>query len=425
MTKRGRLIKLRLGAILWVSFWIAAAVFSSSYVWSLQASHTSRKPKIRAVTAFIRIDRDHYAQPIAEALAMLRQARAGFERGGYEVQTIRLTTQPFPQYTLGMTPPEVLELFKRLDSLSATEGFSLNIGPALRNDADDPAQAELMGKVLAATTINASIIVAGEDGIHWKSVHSAAQVMKYLEQNSPHGENNFGFAATAMPPPYAPFFPGSYHDGPGRQFSVGIEAGNFVADVSATAGSLQAAPAPLSKEFVVHAKRLEDIANQVQQQSGWTYLGLDATPAPGLDSSIGAAIEKLTGANFGAPGTMTAAKIITDAVRSPPVKRAGYSGLMLPPLEDPVLAQRWSEEAYNLDSLLAYSAVCGTGLDTVPLPGDTSLEQLEKIIGDVASLAVKWNKPLTARLILAPGKKAGERTEFALPHLTNATLHSF
>jgi uncharacterized protein (UPF0210 family) len=425
MTRRSHSIHLRLLKFVRCSCLktvAALSLFGVSFLW---AGEAPSRPKVRAITGFIRIDRDHYAQPIAEALAMLRQARSGFENGGYEVQTIRITTQPFPQYTLGMTPPEALELFKTLDSLSTREGFSLNIGPALRNDADDPAQAELLGKILAATTINASIIVAGEDGIHWKSIHSAAQVMKYLEQNSPHGENNFGFAATAMLPPYAPFFPGSYHHGPGRQFSVGLEAGKFVADVFAAAGSLQAAPALLSKEFVVHARRLEDIANQVQQRSGWTYLGLDATPAPGLDSSIGAAIEKLTGANFGAPGTMTAAKIITDAVRSLPVKRAGYSGLMLPPLEDPVLAQRWSESTYSLDSLLAYSAVCGTGLDTVPLPGDTSPEQLEKIIGDVASLAVKWNKPLTARLILAPGKKAGERTEFASPHLTNATLHSF
>ena len=111
-------------------------------------------------------------------------------------------------------------------------------------------------------------------------------------------------------------------------------------------------------------------------------------------------------------GTLTAAAIITDAVRSIPVKRVGYSGLMLPPLEDPVLAQGWSERNYNIDSLVAYSAVCGAGLDTIPLPGDVSQQQLERIIGDVASLAFKWHKPLTARLIPANGKKAGERTDF-------------
>lgn len=74
-------------------------------------------------------------------------------------------------------------------------------------------------------------------------------------------------------------------------------------------------------------------------------------------------------------------------------------------------AKKWSEGTFDLDSLLAYSAVCGTGFDTVPLPGDVSEEQLGRIIGDMASLAFKWHKPLTARLIPAPGKKAGDRTD--------------
>ncbi len=391
------------------------------------AAGPPRQPKVRAITAFVNIDRDQYVRQIAEALAMLRPAKASFEKAGYEVQTIRITTQPFSQYVRGMSQSEALQFFHALDALSVKEGFALNIGPlnigpALQSDEDDPALADLLGAVLAATSINASLMVAADDGIHWNSIRAAARVMKYLEANSPQGQRNFGFAATAMLAPYAPFYPGSYHNGPGRRFSVGIEAGNFVADVFARARSLEAAPALLSQELAAHAKRLEETAGQVQRQSGWAYMGLDATPAPGLDSSIGAAIETLTGAKFGAPGTMAAAKIITDAVRSLSVKRVGYSGLMLPTLEDPVLAERWSERTYNLDSLLAYSAVCGTGLDTVPLPGDTSQEQLEKIIADVASLAVKWNKPLAARLMLVPGKKAGERTEFAAPFLTNTIV---
>ena len=52
----------------------------------------------------------------------------------------------------------------------------------------------------------------------------------------------------------------------------------------------------------------------------------------------------------------------------------------------------------SLDALLSYSAVCGTGLDTIPLPGDITEERLDLIIGDMASLAFKWHKPLSARL---------------------------
>jgi uncharacterized protein (UPF0210 family) len=68
--------------------------------------------------------------------------------------------------------------------------------------------------------------------------------------------------------------------------------------------------------------------------------------------------------------------------------------------------------------------VCGTGLDTVPLPGDVTLEQLNWIFADVASLALKWNKPLSARLQPIPNKKAGDRTDFQDPYLFNTTLHA-
>jgi uncharacterized protein (UPF0210 family) len=226
-------------------------------------------------------------------------------------------------------------------------------------------------------------------------------------------------------PPYTPFFPASNHNGPGHQFSVGLEGGAFVADVFGEShGDPRTARELLSRELAKHARSLEAIALQVEKDSGWSYLGLDATPAPGPDSSIGAAIQQFTGTKFGSSGTLSAAAIITDAVRSIPVKRVGYSGLMLPPLEDSVLAQGWSERNYNIDSVLAYSAVCGTGLDTIPLPGDVSQQQLERIIGDVASLAFKWHKPLAARLIPAPGKKAGDRTDFdfGIPGFPNVIL---
>jgi uncharacterized protein (UPF0210 family) len=139
--------------------------------------------------------------------------------------------------------------------------------------------------------------------------------------------------------------------------------------------------------------------------------------------SIGAAIEAFTGARFGSSGTLTAARIITAAVKAVPQKQIGYSGLMVPVMEDKLLAQRWAEGTYNVDSLLAYSSVCGTGLDTIPLPGAITLDQMERIYSDVASLATKWNKPLSARLQPIPGKKAGDRTDFEDPYLFNTTLH--
>ena len=91
-------------------------------------------------------------------------------------------------------------------------------------------------------------------------------------------------------------------------------------------------------------------------------------------------------------------------------------------LEDSRIALRFGEGRLSIDSLLSYSSVCGTGLDTLPLPGEVSDDQLAKIVGDVASLAAKWQKPLTARLLPVPGRTAGETTQFESPFLTNTVL---
>ena len=60
------------------------------------AAQTAR-PKVRALTAFVRIDPRHFESQVADTLTMLRDAKRGFEQHGYEVQTIRMTTQPFPE----------------------------------------------------------------------------------------------------------------------------------------------------------------------------------------------------------------------------------------------------------------------------------------------------------------------------------------
>ena len=95
---------------------------------------------------------------------------------------------------------------------------------------------------------------------------------------------------------------------------------------------------------------------------------------------------------------------------------------MIPVMEDNVLAKRWSDGTFTLDSILAYSAVCAGGVDTVPLPGDVTEEQIGKILSDVAWLAYRWNKPLAARLLPAPGKKAGDLTDFSGSLLVKTTI---
>jgi uncharacterized protein (UPF0210 family) len=387
------------------------------------AAKPPAKPKIRAVTAFVRLDRAQCKTQIAETLVFLRKAKATYEKAGYEVQTIRITTQPFPEYTKGLSPEQVLEFFRGYDALAVKEGFDAAIGPAMLKDSDDAGEAELLGIILSrAKTLEGSISIAGEDGLHWQSIRAAALVIKYLEEHTKHGQGNFNFTAAALVPSGTPFYPASYLTGPGKQFALALESANVVAEALTGAKSADAAEARLKNLLGRSAQEIEKTAEQLALQTGWKYGGIDLSPAPLKDDSIGGAIEKFYGVPVGSSGTLTAAALITRALRRIPVTHAGYSGLMLPVLEDSVLAQRWSEGRLTMDALLSYSAVCGTGLDTIPLPGDITVEQLTRILGDVASLAVKWHKPLSARLQPAPGRKPGEMTEFDDPFLVNAKI---
>jgi uncharacterized protein (UPF0210 family) len=390
---------------------------------ALPAAEPASKPKIRAVTAFVQLDRAHYKEQIQEALNFLRQAKTAFEKSGYEVQTIRITTQPFPEYTRDLSEAETLAFFREYDALAVKEGFDASIGPAMMNDTDSPREAELLAKILAgAQALEGSIFIGGEDGIHWKSIRAAAAVMKYLEANSPHSQANFSFTASSFVPEGTPFYPASYLAGEGKRFAIGLQSANVVADAFASAKSPDAAEERLKSSLTIYAQQVEKIAKEISQSSVWKYGGIDLSPAPLKEISIAGAIENFLGAPIGTSGTMTVAALITRALKAIPVTHAGYSGLMLPILEDSVLSQRWTEGRLSIDALLSYSAVCGTGLDVIPLPGDISNEQLEKILGDVASLSVKWHKPLSARLLPVTRKKAGDQTEFNDPFLVNAKI---
>jgi uncharacterized protein (UPF0210 family) len=390
---------------------------------SSQSGSTDRnaRPKIRTITAFVQLDRQNYRQQVAAALQMLRAAKQQYVAAGYDVETLRITTQSFPQIVQGMPVSGAVDFFRELDKMAQQEGFTPDIGGAMQQDSDDSAQAELLARIIAATqTINGYVVIADASGIHWNGISAAARVIKYLEDHTERGEGNFRFAAGAFPPANAPFYPVSHTEGMGHGFAIGIESAGIVNQVFAGAkGNIAHAGEQLTQELGVEAKKVEEVARRLEKMHGWKYDGIDLTPVPLKDISIGAAFESLLGAPIGEAGTLSVAYTITSALRRIPVLQTGYSGLMLPVLEDSTLARRWESGAISRDSLLSYSAVCSAGLDAVPLPGDVSQREVEKIISDVASLAVKWKKPLSTRLLPAPGKRVGDMTDFTSQYLVN------
>ena len=383
----------------------------------------SPKTKIRCITAFVRLERGSYQLQISETIKFLKIAQTTFESRGFTVQTLRIATQPFPEYTQGLSHDEALQFFKNLDGLAQMQHVVVSIGPAYLAGQDGDAQADLLADILKdSKSLYGTVYVTNGAGVNWPAVRAAARVMKKLSDGTLHSEGNFHFAALASVPQASPFFPAAYLTGLGHQFAVGLESADSVAGAVRDAPDLATAKRRLIDLFFQKTSAVENLALRVDSERGWTYLGLDLSPAPSKDASIGSAIENLSKQPFGASGTLTAVGVITSAMKEIGLRRTGYSGLMLPILEDPILAERWNAGLVSLDALVSYSAVCGTGLDTVPLPGNITVEQLARIIGDVATLSVKWNKPLSARLLPVTGKLAGQQTEFTDPNLINGVI---
>ena len=118
-------------------------------------------PKVRAVTAFVRLDRTTTDTQINGALQVLRETRAELQKQGYEVQTIRIVTQPLPELVAGLSEAQALEYLQGLDKLATREGFTPNVGPAMSRDSDDPRNVRLLEKVLSTLpTVQASTIIA-------------------------------------------------------------------------------------------------------------------------------------------------------------------------------------------------------------------------------------------------------------------------
>jgi hypothetical protein len=260
------------------------------------ASDVPSKPKVRTITAFVTLDRAHYQDQIHDTLKFLRVAKAAYEKAGFEVQTIRITTQPFPEYTHGMTDDQVLAFCRDYDALAIREGFLASLGPAMMSDSDNPHEAELLGKIIAnSKALEGSVFISGEDGIHWKSIQASAGVIKYLETNTSHGQGNFNFTTNSLVPSGTPFYPASYFTGTGKQFAIGLESANVVSEVLASTKLPAEAEGRLKHELGIYAAQIEKIAQEIGNGGDWSYGGIDLSPAPLKEVSIGRGFENYLG----------------------------------------------------------------------------------------------------------------------------------
>jgi uncharacterized protein (UPF0210 family) len=316
-----------------------------------------------------------------------------------------------------------LNILSELDDFCQQQDLILSIGPVINSNLYSPGLSDWAVKLIQNTSqISFTIGIASADGgAHSGAIRSAAETIAAIAGSSPGGEGNFRFAATANCPPGTPFFPAAWHHGE-PSFAIGLETPPLLL----LAANSRPEHVPVAEHIAATMDTalmpIQMQAEKIVGRTGRAYLGIDTSPAPGPDASIGEVIETIIGAPFGSVSTLRACANITDGLQDLKVKSCGYSGLMLPVIEDTVLAKRAAEGRYGIQELLLYSSVCGTGLDVVPVPGDSSTKSLELLVGDVAALSAKYRKPLSARLFPIPGKKAGDAVTFDNPYLTDSVV---
>jgi uncharacterized protein (UPF0210 family) len=382
---------------------------------------SKHKFRIRTITAGVNLSGPGDLKTIESAIEFLQHARKKFEDEGYEIQTVRIATQPFAQYLNGKSRVDAIADLKKIDDLLSAKNVILSIGPVITADRHDAEFAAWATQLVKETkNISFSVTVASERGVHSQTALTAAETIVALSKALPGGEANFRFTAAANCPP-GPFFPVAYHRGP-VGFSIGLETPRLLQQAFEQAKDIKDAQEKLFDLMETELRPIERFAQSIERSENREYFGIDTSPAPSKDASIGAAIEALTKVPFGSSSTLAACAAVTEVLKALRIKICGYAGLMLPVLEDPVLATRAAEGRYTVRELLLYSSVCGTGLDVVPLAGDTSVDQLAALIRDVGALSTKLHKPLSARLFLIPGKKAGDHAEFSNPFLTSSVV---
>ena len=332
---------------------------------------------IRAVTGF--------ASPGEGALRTLKVA-AHLRDCGHEVQTVRLATPPWERWCAAEALPARA---RELEAAAVAAGVQfLSLGPCSAEGVPAAVEALL---ATTATFCTARLENGGSS--------AAARAMLALARADP--QHNLRFAALARVEAATPFFPAAFAQCEGFALAMELTSALLAAggDVTALAPEIEA---------------LERDARAAQIP----FLGIDPSLAPGLygEGSV-ARLMALRGAPVGSPDAPALVGELTAALRALPVEQVGYRGVMFAVMEDPGLVEALRQREFNVDDLLEYAGRCGTGLDTVPLPGDIGANRLAALLDRVGAVAEKGAKPLSARLFPAPGIAAGETVATGSPYL--------
>jgi hypothetical protein len=206
----------------------------------------------------------------------------------------------------------------------------------------------------------------------------------------------------------SPYFPSARYERDG--FSVGLQA----TDLAAGCNSLD--------EWLLRMEAAwQELASMFESEPD--FLGIDSSIAPLYegDSSLVHFVRRL-GYGLGEAVTSDLFLSMTNFIKTHNPRPVGLCGLMLPCLEDFELAAEYDRGGFPLERNLFASLQCGLGIDTYPIGVDQDPERVSQVLRLVQGLAVRFNKPLSVRLVSDGAARIGERTDFRNRYLKDVTV---
>ena len=357
------------------------------------------------------------------------------QKAGYTLQSIRVITNPFGEYldlTNLQTAKADLQYLTELLNKFNESGIRLRFAIGAARNKEEIA---LLPELIAAygDLCNACVNVPlDEHGVlDNELIEQSVYAVQQIANITPRGEGNFNFTVNFNCKPFIPYFPAGYHlSHLPNSFVIGLETPDLLVEV------LKSVPKSPHNQFYAdcyramlqalqyHVDQVLEMLSAVKLSGKFEFAGIDSSAAPSKNCSSITKIYELMGLPyFGAVGSVEVSALLTKVFKSiQRVPLVGFSGLMLAVTEDLGLAEGTQKQYFDIRALLTYSAVCGIGLDTVPVAGNAKAESIAAIMRDTGTMAFRLNKPLTVRLFPIPNKVAGEISEFETDDLCNCRL---
>ena len=396
---------------------------------------------VRTITTFLSLNRnkDAWKKEIQRASRFCTDLSREFSVNGYTVQSVRIVTNPFGDYldteSLGSARADLRHL---RDLLNTSDTSDVRVRFAI-GEARTKTEIEMVPELIRefGDLCNVCVNVGRDDFGTLDSglIDLTSEAVLKISRITPRGEGNFNFTVNFNCGPLIPYFPASYHRKElGDRFVIGLETPDLLVHALKEANlstqgrthnaRFKAYYEAMSSALQYHISTIQNIIDQSSIDAGFAFSGFDSSAAPSKNcASMVEVYEEMGVDHFGSSGTVEASALLTRVFKSiEGVEIVGFSGLMLALTEDRGLARGTVSSHFDIRALLTYSSVCGIGLDTVPIPGDTPAHSIAALMRDTGTMAFRLGKPLTVRLFPVPGLGAGDMTLFESDDLCNCAV---